>query len=114
MASVKANKPVTISSDLYNELVGVLGGLNVEGADRLLSQEALGKLVAVITIGDDCIDPDGSGMCETHNYRPMAYYVDIKGKVLKRGTFDPEDTGFPVCEDAQKYDERLERQYNRG
>lgn len=107
-----ARQPVRISEDLYNDLIRTIEEVAV--AERREDFEDLARrLEAVITVEDDCIDGDGSGLCETHNYRPMAYYVDVKGKVLKRGTFDPEEEGFPVCEDAQRYDEKLERQFNR-
>lgn len=47
--TAKATQPIWISANLYNDLVAVLGGLNVQGADRLLSHEVLGRLEAVVT-----------------------------------------------------------------
>lgn len=106
-----ATKPVRIDGDLYNGLIDFLD--NVKSERPVEQTRLLNDLRAILTIYDDCIDGDGSGLCETHNYRPMAYYVDITGKLLKRGSFDPEETGFPVCEDSQRYDSKMEARYNR-
>jgi hypothetical protein len=107
-----ARQPVRISEDLYNDILRTIEEVAV--AERREDFEKLAnRLQAVITIEDECIDGDGSGLCETHNYLPMAYYVDMTGKLLKRGTFDPEEEGFPVCEDAQRYSEKLAAKYNR-
>lgn len=65
-------------------------------------------------VDDDCIVGDGSWLCETHKFRPMAYYLDQQGQLLIAGTFDPEETGWPVCEDSQKYDSDIAAAYRGG
>lgn len=103
--TVKATQPVRIDERLYNDLVKFLD--NVQSKQPVAQTNLLNRLEAVILVEDDCIDGDGSGLCETHNYLPMEYYLDEHGNVLKPGTFDPEEEGFPVCPDSQKYDETL-------
>jgi hypothetical protein len=112
MSITKATKPVRIDPDLYNDVLEHLH--SHPGAPGSAYEKLETRFQAVITIDDDCVDADGSEMCDTHNYLPMEYYLDIKGKLLKRGSFDPEDTGFPVCPDSQKYDEKLARKYARS
>jgi hypothetical protein len=112
MSITKATKPVKIDPDVYNDVLEHLWqhpGMPDSPIHKLTM-----RFQAAVTIDDDCIDGDGSEMCETHNYLPMEYYLDVNGKLLKRGSFDPEGTGFPVCPDSQKYDEKLARKYARS
>lgn len=105
-----ANKPITIDPSLFNDLAILIGEVAV--AERREDFEAMSLRLRGVIEDDGCIDGDGSGLCETHNYLPIEYWTaDIdRTQPLVWGSFDPEETGFPVCPDAQAYDEHIAKQ----
>lgn len=112
MSAPRATKPLTIDADLYNDLVdhwvSTHPGMPGSEAERIL-----GRLLMALEY-DKCVDGDGSRMCETHDYERIEYYVDNEGKVLREGTFDPEETGYPICPQAQTYDPKKAREARRS
>lgn len=109
MSTPKAKKPLTIDADLFNDLVAHFH--NVHPAPNPDSEYAKmeGRLLMQLEY-DKCVDGDGSGLCETHDYEAIEYYVGDKGEVLKHGTFNPEETGYPMCPQGQDYSDKKARQ----